>query len=427
MTTALLLIGVFLLSVTIGIPLAFGLILASAVVILWEGLPTLLVAQQSFIMVDSYALMAIPFFVLAGELMSVGGLTQGIIGFTNALIGHVRGGLAQVNVLGSALFSGLSASSVADTAAIGSVVVPAMLKEGYSRGFTVAVTCASGALGAILPPSLFMIVYGSITGVSITNLFLGGIIPGILITTAQMALCYYYSFYGEGGIWPRPRATMKVVGKTFIMAVPALMLPVIIIAGIVFGAFTATEAGIVAVVYAVLYGFVSRTLTTSNIGGVFSTAIFRTSQVMLMTAAAGAFSWLLARSNAAPLVADLLMSVTDNPLIVLILIVLVVTVISTFLDALPATLILTPVFYPLGLALGFDPVHFAIVLIVTIVMGGITPPVAPLLFVASAIAGGNPLEAMRAILAFLLVTYVVIILMVLFPSIVTYLPNLVGT
>lgn len=423
--TVTLLIVVFLVLVTIGMPVAFALIASSAVAVLNDGLPSMLVAQQSFIIVNSYTLMAIPFYIVAGELMGVCGLTQRIVDFSNAMIGHFRGGLAQVNIVGCTIFSGLSGSAVADTAAVGSVLIPAMLKEGYSRKFAIAVTCSAGCLGPIIPPSIFMIVYGALTGVSIAKLFLAGIIPGLLIAASMMLLCYYYSFHGEGGI-SHPRASWPEIRRATFRAGPALILPVIILGGILFGVFTPTEAGIVAVIYTFLFGIFSGNLTFKNLWDVFFVAIYRSSQVLFMTAAAGAYAWLLARNDFGENLATALLSVGENRILLLIVIVIGLTVISTFLDSLAAVLILVPVLYPLGLSLGYDPIHFALILLITIVYGGITPPVAPVLYVASAIAGGGANEAVKATIPFLGVMYLVVMLMIIFPQIVTVLPNAFG-
>jgi C4-dicarboxylate transporter DctM subunit len=425
MIVTLLLVGLFMAFVTLGMPIAFSLMISSLTILVKQGLPSLLVAQRSFVILDSYTLMAVPFFILAGELMTVGGLTEKMVNLSNKLIGHVRGGLAQVNVVGSILFAGLSGSSAADTAAIGSVVVPAMLKENYSKPFTIAVTCASGCIGPIIPPSIFMIIYGSLTGVSIAGLFLAGFIPGILVGLSQMGLCYYYSFHGEGGIWPRRRATPRETLRAFGEGVPALVIPVIIIGGILLGVFTPTEAGVVAVVYALLAGFfIHNGISLRNVKEVFFVSIYRTSQVMLMTAAAGAFSWLLASIDFGQLVINILLSITDNPQLILLLLVGCIALISCFLDALPATLILVPVLYPVGVKLGFDPIHFATVMLITIIMGGITPPVAPLLYIASSIANGSPTEAIKSTIPFLLISYGTIVLLVFVSSLVTFLPNL---
>jgi C4-dicarboxylate transporter DctM subunit len=408
----------------LGIPIAYSLIIPSLVVMLIEKIPTLLVAQQSFALLNSYIIMAVPFFILAGELMTVSGMTQRIVNLTNSLIGHVRGGLAQVNIVGSILFAGLSGSSAADTAAIGAVLVPPMLAEKYSKPFTIAVTCASGCIGPIIPPSIFMILYGALTGVSVAELFLAGFLPGLLVGLSQMGLCYFYSYMGEGGVWPRPRATFKEFKGTVTGGIPAIILPVVIIGGILFGVFTPTEAGIVAVVYALIIGiFLYRSISFINLKATFATTVYRTSQVMMMTAGAGAFSWLLSSANFGPTTVKFLLAITTNPKIVLILLVISIAFISCFLDALPATLILVPVFFPLGKILGFQEVHFATVLIITIVLGGITPPVAPLLYIASSIADGSPSAAIRATLPFLLISYSAVILIIFVPQLTTFLPN----
>jgi len=424
MSIILLLIVIFLVLTILGFPIAFSLIISSLVIMIQQKMTTLLVAQQGFALLNSYVLLAVPFFILAGELMTIGGITQRIVNLSNAVVGHLRGGLAQVNVVGSILFAGLSGSSAADTAAIGAVLVPAMLKEKYSKSFTIAVTCASGCIGPIIPPSIFMIFYGALTGVSIAELFLAGFIPGLLVGVAQMALCYLYSFYGEGGIWPRKRATFKEFKITFKEGIPAIILPIMIIGGIMFGIFTPTEAGIIAVIYALIVSlFIYKEASFREIKGAVITTIHTTSQIMLMTVGAGAFSWLLASNNLGLKIVNILLLITDNPYLVLIMLVALIALISCFLDALPATLILVPVFYPLGISLGFEPVHFAIIIIITIIFGGITPPVAPLLYIASAIAKGDPVKAIKTTIPFLLISYGVVILLIFFPSLCTFLPN----
>jgi len=419
-----LLVIIFFILTIIGFPIAFSLIISSLVILVQQGIPTLLVAQQSFAILNSYTIMAVPFFILAGELMTVGGITQRIVKLANAVIGHVRGGLAQVNVVGSILFAGLSGSSAADTAAIGAVVIPAMLQEKYSKPFTIAVTCASGCIGPIIPPSIFMILYGALTGVSVAELFLAGLIPGLLVGIAQMALCYLYSFYGEGGIWPRKRATFKEFKISFKEGILAIILPIVIIGGIMFGIFTPTEAGVIAVVYALFVSiFIYKEISFKETKKAIYTSVFRTSQVMLMTAGAGAFSWLLASSNLGPRIVNSLLAFTENANLIFIMLVGIIAIISCFLDALPATLILVPVFFPLGRMLGFDPLHFAMVIIITIILGGITPPVAPLLYIAASIADGDAGKAIKSTLPFLLVSYGTVIILIFFPLLCTFLPN----
>jgi C4-dicarboxylate transporter DctM subunit len=421
----LVMVLIFLLLVTLGMPIAFSMILATAVAILHQDIPSLLVAQQSFIILNSYTLMAIPFFILAGEAMSVGGLTQRIIDLANSLVGHFRGALAQVTVVACTIFAGLTGSSAADTAAIGSVLIPAMLKEKYSKEFAIAVTCAAGCLGPIIPPSIFMIIYGALTGVSVVKLFLGGFIPGFCIALGMMSLCYYYSFRGEGGVYPRRRATYKELATATRRSAPAMVVPIIILGGIIFGIFTPTEAGLVAAVYAIMVGLLSREISLHKLGDVFFTSIYRTSQVLLLTAAAGAYSYIMARNDFGEIILKLFLSISESPTLILILICVALAIISTFLDALPACLILVPVFYPLGAKLGFDPTHFAICLIITIIYGGITPPVAPILYVAASIADGNPTKAIKKTIAFLFVSYGVVLSIIFVPQIVTFLPGLI--
>jgi len=421
-----LLIIVFVVLVILGFPIAFSLLISSLIVMLKQGIPTLLAAQQGFVLLNNYTIMAIPFFILAGELMTTGGITQRIVNLANALIGHLRGGLAQVNVVGSILFAGLSGSSAADTAAIGGVLIPAMLKEKYSKPFTVAVTCASGCIGPIIPPSIFMIIYGALTSVSVAKLFLAGFIPGLLIGIAQMVLCYLYSFHGEGGVWPRKRATFKEIKISFKEGILAIILPIIILGGIIFGVNTPTEAGVIAVIYALIVSIIYKETTFKEIKKAFYRAIYMSSQVLFMTAAAGVFSWLLASNNLGTRVVNYLLLLTDNANLTLIILVGIIGIISCFLDALPATLILVPVFFPLGEMFGFDPIHFAMVIIITIILGGITPPVAPLIYIASSIAEADAVDitkAIKATIPFLFVSYGLIILLIFFPLLSTFLPN----
>ncbi len=414
--------GVFLL---LGLPIFFAMGLSSLVGLLVQGdLSLMVIPQRMFAMIDSFSLLAIPFFVLAGVFMETGGISVRLVRFASALVGHFRAGLAHVAILSAMIFAGVSGSATADTSAIGAITIPAMITTGYKRGFVAALLASAGAIGPIIPPSLIMIVYGSMTGVSIAAMFLGGFIPGVIIGLGLMAVCYLWRSQTLGA--REPRVTLKEAWRRLVDASWALISPVIILGGIVFGVFTPTEAGVVAVVYALVVGlFVYQEIKVAEIPGMLIKAAVTSTLVMSIIAAAGIFGWLLASERMPTLVADWMNSVTQSVALKMLLIQLFLLVLGCFVEGLAAAIILIPVLHPLALQMGLDPVHFAVVVCINIIVGGVTPPVGVLLYVSASIAETTLEDASRYVWPFLVVLVGVILATAYIPSLVTFLPRLI--
>ena len=419
---------VFLIFLMIGLPVFFGLLAAPGLLLYLNGQERdiTLLYRNVYNGMDSFPLMAIPFFMLAGELMNKGGITMRLVEFAQALMGHLRGGLAHVNILSSMLFAGLSGSAVADTSALGSMLIPAMEKQGYSRKFSAAITAASSVIGPIIPPSGIMIIYAYVMGESVAALFLAGIVPGILVGVGLMLVVkvmadkYDFPVASAKSTWPeRGRASLK--------AFFPLMTPVIILGGILAGVFTPTEAAAVAVAYALFIGFfVMRTLTIREIPAILSKAGLISSVVLLLVGAAMAFKTVVSLSHAPEQLASFILSLSENPLILLFLINLLLFVVGMFLDAGPAIIILGPILGPIFVDLGVDPIHFAIIMSVNLTVGLATPPMGLVLFVASAVSGERVEAIAKAILPFLLVEILVIFLITYVPAISMTIPRLTG-
>ncbi|MEM0899891.1 MAG: TRAP transporter large permease, partial [Pseudomonadota bacterium] len=365
-------------------------------------------------------------FMLAGELMNRGGITLRLVEFSQTMIGHVRGGLAQVNIMSSMLFAGLSGSAVADTSALGSMLIPAMEKNGYSRKYAAAVTAASSVIGPIIPPSGIMIIYAYVMEVSVAALFAAGIVPGVLVGGALMLMVNWQARTGDFAP-ASPRATWGETGRATVRAFLPLMTPVIILGGILGGIFTPTEASAVAVFYALIIGlFVLRTLKFSDLPDVFKKATLTSAVVLLLVGAAMAFKTVVSLSHVAEDMAEWIVTLTSNPLILLFLINILLFVVGMFLDAGPAIIILGPILGPIFLSLGVDPVHFAIIMSVNLTVGLITPPMGLVLFVASSVSGEKVETISKTILPFLLVEVFVIFLITYFPAVSLTVPRLLG-
>ena len=419
---------IFLVFLLVGLPVFFALLAAPGLMLWMNGQERdiTLLYRNVYNGIDSFPLMAIPFFMLAGELMNRGGITARLVEFAQAMMGHLRGGLAHVNILSSILFAGLSGSAVADTSALGSMLVPAMVKQGYSRRFAAAVTAASSVIGPIIPPSGIMIIYAYVMGESVAALFLAGIAPGILVGIGLMLMVKFMANLKD---FPpaSKRYNWSERGDASLKAFFPLMTPVIILGGILLGIFTPTEAAAVAVGYAIFIGFfVMRTLRVRDLPDVLNRAAMTSAIVLLLVGAAMAFKTVVSLSHAPEHLASAILSISENPLILLFLINVLLFIVGMFLDAGPAIIILGPVLGPIFLDLGIHPVHFAIIMSVNLTVGLATPPMGLVLFVASSVSGERVEEITRAILPFLLVEIIVIFLITFFPAISMTIPRLTG-
>ncbi|TFL19949.1 TRAP transporter large permease [Jannaschia formosa] len=420
----------FLLLLMVGLPVFFAL-LAAPGVMLWlngDASDFVLLYRNTYNGMDSFPLMAIPFFMLAGEMMNRGGITLRLVEFAQACVGHFRAGLAQVNILSSMLFAGLSGSAVADTSALGSMLIPAMEKEGYTRRFAAAVTAASSVIGPIIPPSGIMIIYAYVMEQSVAALFLAGIVPGILVGVGLMIVTNVIARRNPAGMPPlKRRATWPEKGQASLKAFFPLMTPVIILGGILGGVFTPTEAAAVAVGYALIVSlFILREMSWRDLPDVLGKAALISSVVLLLVGAALAFKTVVALSHAPEALAELILSLSSNPLVLLLLINLLLFIVGMFLDAGPAIIILGPILGPIFTSMGVDPVHFAIIMSVNLTVGLATPPMGLVLFVASSVSGERVETIARAILPFLAVEILVIFLITYVPAISLAVPRFFG-
>jgi tripartite ATP-independent transporter DctM subunit len=406
-------------SLVIGVPIAFALILSGVALMFVMGtFDSQIIAQNLINGANNFSLMAIPFFVLAGELMNAGGISKRIVSFAMALVGHIRGGLGFVAIIASVLFAGLSGSAVADTAALGAILIPMMVSRGYNIERSTGLICASGIIAPVIPPSIPMIIFGVTSGVSITQLFMGGIIPGIMMGGGLLVV---WSFIARKDDTELPkRSTGKEILSAIKQASWALFLPVIIIGGLRGGIFTPTEAAVVAAFYALFVGlFVYREIKVKELYSVLVAAAKTTSVVMFVAAAAMVSAWLITVANVPTEIANMLSGVIDHPLLLLLLINLLLLAVGLVMDLTPAILIFTPVLLPVVKMAGIDPVYFGIVMVINLCIGLITPPVGTVLYVGCGISKIDILKLTKGILPFLIVHVIVLLLLILFPSIIT--------
>lgn len=411
--------GSLLGAMAIGMPIAFALLFCGVVLMIFMGtFESQIVAQNLINGADSFPLMAIPFFILAGELMSAGGLSKRIVVLATALVGHIRGGLGYVAIMGSVLFASLSGSAVADTAAMGAILIPMMVKSGYNRNRSTALIAAGGVIAPVIPPSIPMILFGVTGGVSVTKLFIGGIVPGLLIA---IGLCItWWILMRKEQVEVLERKSWKEIAAAARQAIWALMLPLIILIGLRGGVFTPTEAAVVASFFAFVIGFVIlRELKIKDLYGILISSAKMTSIVMFLTAAAMVSAWLITIANIPALVADLLGPLVENKLLLLLTINLLVIIIGTAMDLTPTILILTPVLMPIIEMAGIDPVYFGILFVINNVIGLITPPVGTVLNVACAVGKVGMDDIIKEVWPFLLVQLLVLLLLILFPALVT--------
>ncbi|WP_113923682.1 TRAP transporter large permease [Cognataquiflexum aquatile] len=419
----ILLFVVFLLLLVVGFPVAFALGLASFVYILFSDLPFIVIPQKMYAGLDVFVLLSIPGFVLAGNLMNASGITHRIIQLCNALFGHIRGGLGLANVGASMVFGGISGTAIADTASIGSVMIPAMVKEGYDADFSCAVTATSSTIAPIIPPSLPMIIAGTLTGLSVGKLFIAGIIPGLLLALGLMLVTYIISVKRK---YPKnPRVSFLEMAKSFYQAFWAILMTLLILFGIIGGVFTPTEASIVSVVYAMAIGiFVYGELKFRMIPKIILESAKMTASLMVLVGFANLFAWIMTVEEIPQMIAQSLLNITENKILLLLLINLLLLIVGAFMETIASLLILFPVLLGVAVHVGVDPTQFAMIMVMNLVIGLTTPPVGVCLFVASSI-GKIPMEKIaKAGLPFLLVSLIVLMLVTFVPGVSLFLPSL---
>ncbi len=417
----------FLLTLATGTPVAFCLALTSLIALLVIGdVPLHLMPQRMFTGMDSFPLMAVPFFILAGDLMNSAGITHRIVRFSTALVGHIHGGLAHVNIVASMFFAGISGSAVADTAALGSILIPAMEDDGYDTTFSAAVTASSSVIGPIIPPSIPVVIYALVGSVSVGGLFLAGFVPGVLIGFGLMAVAYVISRQKNYGS-KRPFVSLHEFVSSLTGAIIPLLMPVIILGGILSGIFTPTEAASVAAAYAFIVGlFVLRTLKLKDLPDIFYRSMVTTSIILMVMACANIFTWILGTELIPQKVALAITSLTTNRYMLLLLINLLLLLVGCFLEGLAAIIILVPILLPLAQHAGIDPLHFGIIVVMNLMIGLITPPLGLCLFVVCSVSKVDLMKLIRVNMPFLLVEIGMLMIVTYFPQIVLFIPRLFG-
>jgi tripartite ATP-independent transporter DctM subunit len=416
----IILFTLFIALLLFGVSVASSMMLASIVSIFLSGLPITIMAERMLGAVNSFTLLAVPFFIFAGVIMNRAGLTNQLVGVARFFVGHFRGGTAQVNVVASMFFSGISGSASADAAALGSMIIPSMKKEGYDAGFSAGITAASATIGPIIPPSIVMVIYGALTNMSIGALFIAGVIPGLMIGFALMGAV---AVIARQKNYPRSeRLPWRAAGRIILPALPALLAPVIILGGIFSGATTATEAGVIACVYGLIVGlFVYRDLRPRDLFPLLVETVEVTAVPVYILASAAIFGFVLTINGFGFIVGDALQGITDSPTVLLLIVIALLMFVGMFVEGTAALLIFVPVFMPLVKMYGLNEIQFALIVIVTILIGTVTPPVGLQLYIASSIAR-VPIDKV-VVWPFVAVMLAVVLLMVFIPGIATWLPS----
>ena len=420
--TGLVLLLLFLLLAIAGVRLAYAMALTALLAFIWLDIPTAAFFTRSVASINSFSLLAIPFFVVAGDLLTAGGISRRIINLAESFFGWMRGGLGIVNVGTSVLFAGVSGSAAADTAAVGGIMIPEMKRAGYRPGFAVAVTAASSTLGPIIPPSILMIIYAGITGVSTGALFLAGIVPGLFLGLTLMVLAWWIGRKQAAAV---TAFSFRTILKSARQGILAMLIPVIVIGGILFGFFSPTEAGVIVLAYAfVIAKLVYRELTNREFLAVMVRSSVLSGVLMLIVAMAATFAWMLAYVGTPQAMVTFLTQISDDPTVVMLLIVVFLLLVGMFVETIAAMIITVPVLFPVSEALGYDPLHFALVVIMTLLVGTITPPLGVLLYVAAGIGQVSIFDAIKESVPFIAVMIATVVVVALVPGIVTWLPSL---
>ncbi len=414
-----------LIFLSVPVVVAIGIVALGGILALPELAPVEF-PRKMFAAVDSFSLLALPYFILAGELMVRGGMSKRLVEFAETLVGHLRGGLGHATVLANMIFANVTGSSVASTSAIGSLMAPDMKARGYKGGFIAALAATSGVIGAIIPPSMVMVVYGAMAGVSIGGLFLGGFLPGLLITGLLMLVVHLHGYHPS---FPEIRATsgkfrFAGVFETLPRVWVAVLAPVIILGGIMAGVFTATEAGVVACFYALIVSmFVYRSVKVSDLPRILLNAAVTTTTVLAIIAVAGALGWLLTYLNFTEIVGSWLLGVSSKGWVVLLVLIGIMLVLTMFIESLAVLIILTPLIVKIGATFGYDPIYLGILVVIATQIGATTPPVAVCLFVGTSIAGCSYDETIRRCWPFIGALMLALLVVFLWPPLATFIPN----
>ena len=421
---AIFVFGIMIALMAVNVPIAICTGLATmAGIFISPGMQGMVMTQRMFVGLDTFTLIAVPLFIMTGRLMALGGITRDLINVSKVLVGFMKGGLAYINIVASMLFAGITGSAASDTSSVGGILIPAMVDKGYDKDFSVAVTATSSTIGVMIPPSIPMVVYGVAANTSIGKLFLGGIVPGILVGIVLLAVS---AVMAKKRNYPRDESfTLNESLLIVLKGIPAMLSIIIILGGIISGWFTATEAAGVAVLYSLLLGmFYYREVRLCDLPRVIADVAVTTGQVALMIATASALGFLFSHQGVPALIGNAILGVTTNKLLILLLINALLLFVGTWLDLSPAVIIFAPIFLPIVTAMGVDPVHFGVIMVVNLAIGLFTPPVGVCLFVACGIAKVSIASTVRAFIPFFLAMVGVLLLITYIEPLVMFLPNL---
>lgn len=423
MGTIVIFLGTLFVTILLGIPIGFGIGITAIIIMYCLGMGNFMMISRRLVSgIDIYTLLAIPFFMLAGEIMNKSGIVKDLCDFSMALVGRFTGGLAHVNVLASMLFAGISGSAVADTSAIGPLLIPMMEKEGYDKDFSVAITVSSSIIGVLIPPSIPMIILGSIAQISIIRLFLGGAIPGVFVGISLMALSYFLA--KKRGYPVGKSVSFKMFFQILKKTIWALILPIIILGGILGGIFTATEAGAVAAVYALVIALVIYRMKWTEIPDILTQAAVNTGIVMLVCGAAMALTWYLAVAQVPQSLSSFIMNITENKFVFLFFLNVLLFLMGMVIDLTPNLFLMVPILLPISKYFGIDPVHFGVIMVVNLAIGLITPPVGTVLYVGTAVGNIRLESLIKELVPIYILLFAVVLLITYIAPFVLWLPNL---
>ncbi|MGI6685524.1 MAG: TRAP transporter large permease [Bacillota bacterium] len=419
-----LLVGVFLVLILLNVPIAFALAVAPSVfLILNPGIPLEMITQQMFTGLDIFAYLAVPFFILSGNLMVTGGISRRLVDFSAALLERCVGGLAMAVAFASMIFASISGSGPATVAAIGGATLPSLVEKGYGRNWSVALMSVAGVIGPIIPPSITMVIYGAMTGTSIGSLFIGGLVPGVMIGVGLMIISYFHA--KKVGLQASSKLNFRNIKRTFVDAFWALGMPIVILGGILGGIFTPTEAAVVSDVYAlVVCFFIYKSLKLKDLPKIFLDTAITTAVVMIILANAAGFAWIMSAEQGPAKIIELLYSISDNKYVLMLMINIILLIIGCFIDTSSALVMVVPALMPLAMKMGIDPLHFGLIICINLVMGMTTPPLGITLFTACSVGKVTISQVAKPMLPMLGVLVVVILIVTYCPSLVLFLPKL---